>query len=55
MLVSHEPAFTNVVAGLTGASLKLANARLGARRYRPASEEGKLLWLFPPKIAKKVR
>jgi phosphohistidine phosphatase len=55
MLVGHEPDFTQVVSELTGASLKLSKAGVALLDIDPESEEGKLLWLFPPKIAKKLR
>jgi phosphohistidine phosphatase len=55
MLVGHEPDFTNIISGLTGASLKLSKAGVALLDIDPESEEGKLLWLFPPKIAKKFR
>jgi phosphohistidine phosphatase len=53
MLVGHEPDFTNVISELTGASLKLPKAGVALLDIDPESEEGILLWLFPPKIAKK--
>jgi len=53
MLVGHEPDFTNVISGLTGASLKLSKAGVALVEVDPESEEGKLLWLLPPKIGKK--
>ena len=53
MLVGHEPDFTQVISELTGASLKLSKAGVALVDVDPESEEGKLLWLFPPKIAKK--
>src|SRR2546430_4438189 len=53
MLVGHEPDFTNVILGLTGASLKLSKAGVALVDVDPKSEEGKLLWLFPAKIGKK--
>ena len=53
MLVGHEPDFTNVISGLTGASLKLSKAGVALVDVDPGSEEGKLLWLLPPKIGKK--
>ncbi|HEY4257359.1 MAG TPA: phosphohistidine phosphatase SixA [Candidatus Udaeobacter sp.] len=53
MLVGHEPDFTTVISGLTGASLKLSKAGVALLDVNPEFEEGKLLWLFPPKIAKK--
>jgi phosphohistidine phosphatase SixA len=55
MLVGHEPDFTTVVSGLTGASLKLSKAGVALVDVDPESEEGKLLWLFPPKIARKAK
>jgi phosphohistidine phosphatase len=55
MLIGHEPDFTNIMSGLTGASLKLSKAGVALLDIDPESEEGKLLWLFPPKIAKKSR
>jgi phosphohistidine phosphatase len=55
ILVGHEPDFTNIISGLTGASLKLSKAGVALLDVDPESEEGKLLWLFPPKIAKKLR
>jgi phosphohistidine phosphatase SixA len=53
MLVGHEPDFTNVISGLTGASLKLSKAGVVLVDVDPESEQGKLLWLLPSKIAKK--
>jgi len=53
MLVGHEPDFTQVISELTGASLKLSKAGVALLDVDPESEEGKLLWLFPPKFAKR--
>jgi len=53
MLVGHEPDFTNVISGLTGASLKLSKAGVALVDVDPESEKAKLLWLLPPKIGKK--
>jgi phosphohistidine phosphatase len=53
MLVGHEPDFTNIISGLTGASLKLSKAGVALLDIDPEAEQGKLLWLFPPKFAKK--
>jgi phosphohistidine phosphatase len=53
MLVGHEPDFTNVISGLTGASLKLSKAGVALVDVDPESGEAKLLWLLPPKIGKK--
>jgi phosphohistidine phosphatase len=54
MLVGHEPDFTQVISELTGASLKLSKAGVALLDVDPESEEGKLLWLFPPKFARKA-
>src|SRR5438046_6000259 len=54
MLVGHEPDFTNIISELTGASLKLSKAGVALVDLDPESEEGKLLWLFPPKFARKA-
>jgi phosphohistidine phosphatase len=53
MLVGHEPDFSQVISKLTGASLKLSKAGVALVDVDFESEEGKLLWLFPPKLAKK--
>jgi phosphohistidine phosphatase len=55
MLVGHEPDFTNVISGLTGASLKLSKAGVALLDVDPEPEEGRLLWLFPPKFARKSK
>ena len=55
MLVGHEPDFTTVISELTGASLKLSKAGVALLDIDPESEEGKLLWLFPPKFARKAK
>jgi phosphohistidine phosphatase len=52
ILVGHEPDFTKVISKLTGASLKLSKAGVALVDVDLESEEGKLLWLFPPKLAK---
>jgi len=55
MLVGHEPDFTNVISKLTGASLKLSKGGVALLDVDPEAEEGKLLWLFPPKFARKFK
>ena len=53
MLVGHEPDFTDVISALTGACLKLSKGGVGLIDVDPEAEKGKLLWLFPPKFARK--
>src|SRR5437899_9205271 len=55
MLVGHEPDFANIISGLTGASLKLSKAGVALLDIDPESEEGRLLWLFPPKFSRKSK
>jgi phosphohistidine phosphatase len=55
MLVGHEPDFTCVISELTGAALKLSKAGVALLDVDSESDQGKLLWLFPPKIARKVK
>jgi phosphohistidine phosphatase SixA len=53
MIVGHEPDFTETISALTGASLRLSKAGVVLVDFDPSSQKGRLLWLFPPKIAKK--
>jgi phosphohistidine phosphatase len=53
MIVGHEPDFTETITALTGASLKLSKAGLALVALDPNKMRGRLLWLFPPKIARK--
>jgi phosphohistidine phosphatase len=55
MLVGHEPDFTSVISALTGASLKLSKAGVALVDIDPETEKGRLLWLFPPKFARKTK
>ena len=55
MLVGHEPDFSSVISALTGACLKLSKAGVALLDIDPESEEAKLLWLFPPKFARKAK
>jgi phosphohistidine phosphatase len=55
MLVGHEPDFTSVISELTGALLKLSKSGVALLDIDPEAEEGKLLWLFPPKFARKCK
>ena len=54
MIVGHEPDFSETISDLTGASLKLSKAGLALVEADSAGSRGRLLWLFPPKIAKVV-
>jgi len=51
MIVGHEPDFTEVISELTGASLKLSKAGTALVELNRSWRNGRLLWLFPPKIA----
>ncbi len=53
MLVGHEPEFSGAIASLTGASVKLSKAGVALVDVDPPSGKARLLWLFPPKLAKK--
>jgi phosphohistidine phosphatase len=53
MIVGHEPDFTEVISELTGASLKLSKGGVALVELNGSRRDGRLLWLFPPKIAKK--
>ena len=55
MLVGHEPDFSSVISALTGASLKLSKAGVALVDFAPETEKGRLLWLFPPKFARKAK
>ena len=51
MIVGHEPDFSQVIAELTGASLKLSKAGIALVDLNRSSRGARLLWLIPPKIA----
>lgn len=53
MIVGHEPDFSEVISQLTGASLKLPKAGVALVELNRSWKNGRLLWLFPPKFAKK--
>jgi phosphohistidine phosphatase len=55
MLVGHEPDFSSVISALTGACLKLSKAGVALVDIDQEAQEGKLLWLFPPKFARKAK
>jgi phosphohistidine phosphatase len=52
MIAGHEPDFTDVISAITGAKLKLSKGGLALIDLDPEKMKGKLLWLFPPKLAK---
>ena len=53
MIVGHEPDFSEMIAELTGASLKLSKAGVALVALNRSWRDGRLLWLLPPKIAQK--
>jgi phosphohistidine phosphatase len=55
MLVGHEPDFSSVISALTGASIKVSKAGVALVDFDPETEKGRLLWLFPPKFARKAK
>src|SRR6266481_5092603 len=55
MLVGHEPDFSSAISALTGASIKLSKAGVALVDIDPEAQEGRLLWLFPPKFARKAK
>jgi phosphohistidine phosphatase len=52
MIVGHEPNFTEVISKLTGADCKLSKGGIALVELAENEINGRLLWLFPPKIAK---
>jgi phosphohistidine phosphatase SixA len=52
MVVGHEPDFSKTIGKLTGARIKLSKAGIALVEVDTDWSCGKLLWLFPPKIAK---
>ena len=53
MVVGHEPDFSRTIEQLTGGSLKISKAGVALVELDRSWRNGRLLWLFPPKIAKK--
>ena len=51
MLVGHEPDFSQVIKTVTGGQIKISKA--GVALVELTGGKGKLLWLFPPRVAKK--
>ena len=54
MLVGHEPDFSSVISALTGGFIKMSKAGVALIDIDPETEKGRLLWLFPPKFARKA-
>jgi phosphohistidine phosphatase len=55
MIVGHEPDFTQTISQLTGALLKLSKAGVALVELDRSWRNGRLLWLFPPKFARKIK
>ena len=55
MLVGHEPDFSSVISALTGGFIKMSKAGVALVDIDPDTEKGILLWLFPPKFARKAK
>ena len=55
MLVGHEPDFSSVISALTGGFLKMSKAGVALIDIDPETEKGRLLWLFPPKFARRAK
>jgi phosphohistidine phosphatase len=53
MVVGHEPDFTHTIEQLTGGALKLSKGGIALVELGRSWRNGRLLWLFPPKIARK--
>ena len=53
MLVGHEPDFSSVISAVTGGFVKMSKAGVALIDIDPETEKGRLLWLFPPKFARK--
>ena len=52
MVVGHEPEFSAVIEELTGGDIKISKAGIALVDANRGCTSGKLLWLFPPKVAK---
>ena len=55
MLVGHEPDFSSVISALTGGFIKMSKAGIALVDLDPETQKGRLLWLFPPKFARKAK
>jgi phosphohistidine phosphatase len=52
MVVGHEPEFSAVIEELTGGDVKISKGGIALVDANRGCTSGKLLWLFPPKVAK---
>lgn len=50
MLVGHEPDFSDVIGKISGGDVKIS--KTGVALVELDGSKGKLLWLFPPRLAK---
>ena len=55
MLVGHEPDFSSVISALTGGFIKMSKAGVALIDIDLETEKGRLLWLFPPRFARKAK
>jgi phosphohistidine phosphatase len=53
MVVGHEPDFSQTIEQLTGGAVKLSKAGVALVELNHSWRNGRLLWLFPPKMMKK--
>ena len=53
MLVGHEPDFSGLIRALTGGIVKLGKGGIARVDLDEAGEGGRLIWLIPPKVARK--
>ena len=51
MVVGHEPDFSRTIHELTGGVIKLSKAGIALVDLDESTRQGRLRWLFPPKIA----
>jgi phosphohistidine phosphatase len=51
MVVGHEPDFSRTIHELTGGAIKLSKAGIALVDLDESTRQGRLRWLFPPKIA----
>ena len=55
MLVGHEPDFSSVISALSGGFIKMSKAGVAIVDIDPETKKGRMLWLFPPKFARKAK